>query len=64
MDECEGLEDADELKGYVKRELAAAKRHLEVVRQWGRFPHRNLLLGRHSTPEEEEGLRGGTIPKF
>lgn len=32
--------------------LDYAKRHADVIRQFGRFPHRNQLLGRASTPEE------------
>ena len=34
-----------------------AERHAEVIRLFGRFPHRNALLGRESTPEELEFLR-------
>jgi uncharacterized protein (DUF924 family) len=30
----------------------------------GRFPHRNAILGRTSTPEEESGLADGSIAKF
>lgn len=29
-----------------------AKRHLEIVERFGRFPHRNAILGRETTPEE------------
>lgn len=32
--------------------LEWAQRHFEVVRRFGRFPHRNEILGRPSTPEE------------
>ena len=31
---------------------AYAKRHAEIVERFGRFPHRNLVLGRVSTDEE------------
>ena len=34
-----------------------ARRHWEIVRRFGRFPHRNAILGRASTPEEIEFLR-------
>jgi uncharacterized protein (DUF924 family) len=34
-----------------------ARKHREVIRRFGRFPHRNAILGRESTPEEEEFLR-------
>lgn len=36
-----------------------ALRHREVIERFGRFPHRNAVLGRESTPEEEEYLRDG-----
>lgn len=34
-----------------------ARRHWEVVKRFGRFPHRNAALGRPGTPEEDEFLR-------
>lgn len=33
-----------------------AVRHRDVIARFGRFPHRNRVLGRASTPEEEEFL--------
>jgi uncharacterized protein (DUF924 family) len=35
-----------------------------VVKRWGRFPHRNVILGRRSTADEEEGFRRKEIPSF
>lgn len=32
-------------------------RHKEVIDQFGRYPHRNEILGRQSTPEELEFLK-------
>ena len=32
--------------------LKAAHRHHEIIERFGRFPHRNEILGRVSTPEE------------
>lgn len=32
--------------------LDYAERHRDVIRRFGRFPHRNAILGRASTPEE------------
>jgi uncharacterized protein (DUF924 family) len=29
-----------------------ARKHWEIIRRFGRFPHRNAALGRESTPEE------------
>ena len=37
--------------------LDYAQRHQEVIARFGRFPHRNAMLGRPSTPEEVEFLR-------
>ncbi|MEO8487189.1 MAG: DUF924 family protein [Betaproteobacteria bacterium] len=37
--------------------LAWAEKHAVVVRRFGRFPHRNAILGRPSTPEEIAFLR-------
>ncbi|MBD0270878.1 MAG: DUF924 domain-containing protein [Acetobacteraceae bacterium] len=36
-----------------------ARGHLDVVTRFGRFPHRNPVLGRASTPEEEAYLAKG-----
>ena len=33
-----------------------AELHKDIIDQFGRFPHRNQLLGRANTPEEEEYL--------
>jgi uncharacterized protein (DUF924 family) len=30
--------------------------HLEIIERFGRFPHRNAILGRESTPEELQFL--------
>ena len=38
--------------------LRYAERHLDVVRAYGRFPHRNMILGRASTPAELEYMQG------
>jgi len=37
--------------------LPWAIKHLDVIKRFGRFPHRNSLLGRESTAEEIEFLR-------
>jgi uncharacterized protein (DUF924 family) len=33
------------------------KKHKEIIDRFGRYPHRNLILGRESTPEELEFLK-------
>jgi len=37
--------------------IAFAIRHLEIIERFGRFPHRNPILGRITTPEEAEFLK-------
>jgi uncharacterized protein (DUF924 family) len=37
--------------------LDYAHRHRGVIARFGRFPHRNAILGRASTPAETEFLR-------
>ena len=39
--------------------LGYAEEHAEIVRRFGRFPHRNHVLGRTSTPEEKAFLEDG-----
>ena len=34
-----------------------ARKHLDIIARFGRFPHRNAILGRESTPEELEFLQ-------
>ena len=36
-----------------------AEHHADIVRRLGRFPHRNGLLDRKTTPAEQEFLDGG-----
>jgi uncharacterized protein (DUF924 family) len=43
--------DADNLKW--------AELHADIIRRFGRFPHRNKVLGRETTPEERAFLDGG-----
>jgi uncharacterized protein (DUF924 family) len=38
--------------------LEWAERHAAIIRRFGRYPHRNAILGRASTPEEIAFLRG------
>jgi uncharacterized protein (DUF924 family) len=48
---CRAAED----KGTLKY----AKLHADLIRRFGRFPHRNVVLGRVTTPEEQAFLDGG-----
>jgi uncharacterized protein (DUF924 family) len=39
--------------------LRWAEIHADIIRRFGRFPHRNAILGRVSTPEEQKFLDDG-----
>jgi uncharacterized protein (DUF924 family) len=41
------------------RNLEQAQHHRDIVRRFGRFPHRNAILGRPTTKEEAEYLANG-----
>lgn len=48
VDLCERTGDQDLVKW--------ARHHQDVVKRFGRFPHRNEILGRETTPEETQFL--------
>jgi len=41
-----------ELRGSLQAAVQYAEKHREIIARFGRFPHRNTLLGRASTPAE------------
>lgn len=41
----------------METQLDYEHRHREIIERFGRYPHRNAILGRESTPEEVEFLR-------
>ncbi len=45
-------------RAAADEELTYAVRHHDIIRRFGRFPHRNAVLGRVSTPEELAFLAG------
>lgn len=51
---CDELDG--ELKARVDKNLRYAHQHRDIVARFGRFPHRNELLGRESSAEEAEFL--------
>lgn len=44
-------------KAGLQENLRYAQHHRDVVKRFGRFPHRNVALGRQSTAEEIEYLK-------
>jgi uncharacterized protein (DUF924 family) len=45
-------------KAHVRFSLDQAIRHRDVIQRFGRFPHRNAMLGRESTPDEVAFMAG------
>lgn len=39
--------------------LAYAREHERIIRRFGRFPHRNVVFGRHTSPAERAFLQSG-----
>lgn len=39
--------------------MKAAEEHVDIIRRFGRFPHRNAVLGRISTEAEQDFLNSG-----
>lgn len=50
--------DEDAIK-YVETTIGFEKRHNVILEKFGRYPHRNQVLGRESTAEEMEYLENG-----
>jgi uncharacterized protein (DUF924 family) len=43
-------------RAKAEEQFVYVLRHQEIIERFGRFPHRNAILGRASTPEEEAFL--------
>lgn len=56
-------------KANLEANLPFAQHHRDIIAQFGRFPHRNAILGRSSTEAEKrylaspEGFKGGLYEK-
>jgi len=61
FEHSESLADQDRacelMKDFNAEQRDYALRHRDIIRRFGRFPHRNAILGRESTPEEVEFLK-------
>ena len=51
-----------ELRDKLAGHLRSALQHRDIIEKFGRFPHRNAVLGRPDTPEETAFLTDG--PRF
>ncbi|WP_394822608.1 DUF924 family protein [Pendulispora albinea] len=66
LEHCESLERQRDALARFKslqgtpgfaQSVVSAEKHLAIIERFGRFPHRNAILGRESTPEEIEFLK-------
>lgn len=61
FEHSESLEDqalsCELMKDFGEEQLRYALRHREIIQRFGRFPHRNGVLGRESTAAEIEFLK-------
>eukprot|EP00455_Lapot_gusevi_P046327 TRINITY_DN607_c0_g1_i5.p1 TRINITY_DN607_c0_g1~~TRINITY_DN607_c0_g1_i5.p1 ORF type:complete len:203 (+),score=45.59 TRINITY_DN607_c0_g1_i5:79-687(+) len=54
----ENLDSTPEMyKQLCVNMLKYARDHHDIIERFGRFPHRNVILGRETTPEEQEFLK-------
>lgn len=56
--------ESEPLSKMIGMAVGYGKAHLDVVKAWGRFPHRNAILKRPDTREEKEALANGTVASF
>ena len=59
---CETLLDQapSDWHAFLSSWLGFARKHLTIIQRFGRFPHRNVILGRRSTPDEQAFLDSGS----
>jgi uncharacterized protein (DUF924 family) len=51
--------DVDAAIAITQASMRFEKKHYDIIKQFGRYPHRNSVLGRESTPEERQYLASG-----
>ncbi len=44
---------------FLDKSADSAQEHYDIIERFGRFPHRNVVLGRNSTPDEKAFLAEG-----
>ncbi|KAK9832736.1 hypothetical protein WJX81_006061 [Elliptochloris bilobata] len=62
--ECAALDAGGSAAKMFAANASFARRHLAVIERFGRFPHRNALLGRQATEAEASALSDGSVESF
>jgi uncharacterized protein (DUF924 family) len=57
LGEAREMRVGEDVIGMLAGALDYAKRHRDIIERFGRYPHRNAILGRASTAEELEFLK-------
>ncbi len=59
---------AESVTGTLRETFATcahfAELHRDIIAEFGRFPHRNPILGRENSPAETEYLTGDDVVSF
>jgi uncharacterized protein (DUF924 family) len=55
------LDAPERFRMYYQFSLSQARANRDLIARFGRFPHRNDILGRTSTPEESEYVKTGNF---
>jgi uncharacterized protein (DUF924 family) len=58
-DQARGVELCEAMEAETGETAKWARLHLDIIAQFGRFPHRNACLGRQTTAEEQTFLDEG-----
>lgn len=67
VSEVQGADEGpgqEALLKFAMQSVQYAQAHRDTIAKWGRFPHRNEILGRQSTQEEMAGMADGTIASW
>lgn len=54
----------EHLQRFFGSQHRNASKHFEIIKTYSRYPYRNEILGRESTPEELRYLKSGKLPTF
>ena len=53
------VEVNEQHRSFIENYLYYVREHLEIIKQFGRFPHRNKVLNRENTRQEDDYLENG-----
>lgn len=63
-EEDAAAEGGEEARHYVQRSIKYEEMHSELIKRFGRYPHRNKVLGREDSKEELEYLNSENAQTF